>query len=496
MAPPFGSGDLTCPLRPGEQNRETERVREREDRERQRETTASCTVWTNPPLPRPLAQDEARTAAAVSSSTWTSPPPPPPALSRDLPPPPPAQEATPSEFHDADSDDQLNDPLQELFGIESKTLVKNSPTSPRKRTPIRAMAIMASPPAALTPPPLPDTGEAALSSSASSRPRTRSTTPTTKTTPGETPKTEQPARRGPLQAGAARAISAEPALTLATAPHGPVPDEAQTARRQLDPEIPVLPVLPKAPRDPQLHDSGELEQHTAAADSALHGKADDKESLGDSPERQARDAELDSISWAILEPLPPGWQMGDMARSRRLHPFLDVFDDDPAADDPEPEQDYHEDEEAGTCDASVLPVPFHFDTGEIPGRSGSPAAEHDLNAADDAPPSPVGPPPTLSAQQRARLHALLQQRDEQGHTPFGVDDYHTDTAKWAAYSKGELPRTPKAPASSRNLDQRPTAGSRPELQKGTFSTPSTTHGGSPLPRGRGRPESTEGHNAD
>ncbi|CAE7869207.1 unnamed protein product, partial [Symbiodinium microadriaticum] len=212
-------------------------------------------------------------------------------------------------------------------------------------------------------------------------------------------------------------------------------------------------------------------------------EADDKESLGDSPERQARDAELDSISWAILEPLPPGWQMGDMARSRRLHPFLDVFDDDPAADDPEPEQDYHEDEEAGTCDASVLPVPFHFDTGEIPGRSGSPAAEHDLNAADDAPPSPVGPPPTLSAQQRARLHALLQQRDEQGHTPFGVDDYHTDTAKWAAYSKGELPRTPKAPASSRNLDQRPTAGSRPELQKGTFSTPSTTHGGSPLPRG-------------
>ncbi|CAE7632465.1 ALB3.2 [Symbiodinium microadriaticum] len=48
------------------------------------------------------------------------------------------------------------------------------------------------------------------------------------------------------------------------------------------------------------------------------------------------------------------------------------------------------------------------------------------------PPSPTGPPPSLSAQQRARLHALLQQRDEWGRAPYNLDAYSTDQEKWQA----------------------------------------------------------------
>ena len=49
------------------------------------------------------------------------------------------------------------------------------------------------------------------------------------------------------------------------------------------------------------------------------------------------------------------------------------------------------------------------------------------------PPSPTGPPPSLNAQQRARLHALLQQRDEWGQVPYNLDAYGTDQEKWQAY---------------------------------------------------------------
>ena len=79
-----------------------------------------------------LARDEARTAAAMSSPTTTSPPPPPPS-------PPPHE--------DNELDVTLEDPLKQIFVITSRSTGAASP----RRTPVRAMA---SPPAALTPPPL------------------------------------------------------------------------------------------------------------------------------------------------------------------------------------------------------------------------------------------------------------------------------------------------------------------------------------------------------
>ena len=54
-------------------------------------------------------------------------------------------------------------------------------------------------------------------------------------------------------------------------------------------------------------------------------------------------------------------------------------------------------------------------------------------AASAAPPSPTGPPPTLTAQQRARLHELLQQRDAQGRVTYQLDKYTTNASMWAAY---------------------------------------------------------------
>ena len=54
-------------------------------------------------------------------------------------------------------------------------------------------------------------------------------------------------------------------------------------------------------------------------------------------------------------------------------------------------------------------------------------------AASAAPPSPTGPPPTLTAQQRARLDELLQQRDAQGRVTYQLDKYTTNASMWAAY---------------------------------------------------------------
>ena len=50
---------------------------------------------------------------------------------------------------------------------------------------------------------------------------------------------------------------------------------------------------------------------------------------------------------------------------------------------------------------------------------------------------PVGPPPQLSAQQKARLQALLKQRDEYGRAPFGLDEFNTDAEMWAAYRRSQ-----------------------------------------------------------
>ena len=49
-----------------------------------------------------------------------------------------------------------------------------------------------------------------------------------------------------------------------------------------------------------------------------------------------------------------------------------------------------------------------------------------------APSSPTGPPPKLTESQRTRPHQLLQERDDQGNVPFGLDAYDTDEEKWRA----------------------------------------------------------------
>ena len=73
-------------------------------------------------------------------------------------------------------------------------------------------------------------------------------------------------------------------------------------------------------------------------------------------------------------------------------------------------------------------------SGEEPEVSDDEQAVPDAAASRAAaPPLPEGPPPTLSEQQRARLHQLLQQRDDQGRVPYGVDELPTDAARWQAY---------------------------------------------------------------
>ena len=68
--------------------------------------------------------------------------------------------------------------------------------------------------------------------------------------------------------------------------------------------------------------------------------------------------------------------------------------------------------------------------GADPDRPMSPYSEESEGGDTGVnPPSPTGPPPSLSAQQRARLHALLQQRDEWGQAPYNLDAYSTDQEK-------------------------------------------------------------------
>ena len=110
---------------------------------------------------------------------------------------------------------------------------------------------------------------------------------------------------------------------------------------------------------------------------------------------------------ALLEPLPPGWTAEPKAWNRGLHPNSDVFEDNFDMDMPSEEV-----------------------TGENPDNDST-------QASGMAPPSPVGPPPQLSAQQKARLQALLKQRDEHGRAPFGLDEFNTDAEMWAAYRRSQ-----------------------------------------------------------
>ena len=108
---------------------------------------------------------------------------------------------------------------------------------------------------------------------------------------------------------------------------------------------------------------------------------------------------------ALLEPLPPGWTAESKALNRGLHPDSDVFEDD-------------------------LDMPNEEETGEDPDNGHN-------QASSMAPPSPVGPPPQLRAEQKARLQALLKQRDEHGRAPFGLDEFSTDAEMWAAYRRSQ-----------------------------------------------------------
>ena len=69
----------------------------------------------------------------------------------------------------------------------------------------------------------------------------------------------------------------------------------------------------------------------------------------------------------------------------------------------------------------------------------APDARQDAEeCANLAPPRPAGPPPKLTEQQRARLHELLQLRDAEGNNPYNLEEFGTDSEKWAAYRKATI----------------------------------------------------------
>ena len=132
--------------------------------------------------------------------------------------------------------------------------------------------------------------------------------------------------------------------------------------------------------------------------------------------------------------------------SLRLHPNSDVFEDNFDMDMPSEEV-----------------------TGENPDNDST-------QTSGMAPPSPVGPPPQLSAQQKARLQALLKQRDEYGRAPFGLDEFNTDAEMWAAYRRSQKAsyreyRKRERVAGTWTKDQQ--RGGHPKGQR-TLATSSTT----------------------
>ena len=88
---------------------------------------------------------------------------------------------------------------------------------------------------------------------------------------------------------------------------------------------------------------------------------------------------------ALLEPLPPGWT----AEPKAWNPDSEVFEDNFDMD-----------------------MPSEEETGENPDNDST-------QASGMAPPSPVGPPPQLSAQH------------------FGLDEFNTDAEMWAAYRRSQ-----------------------------------------------------------
>ena len=410
---------------------------------------------------------------------------------------------------DAVSNELLEDPLQQLFGISGTERRR----SPPLRTPMRALA---SPPAALTPPPLAPESKPSVPSS-SSKPGSPTSTLARPPTEKESPPPREPewvlpsleqgssssTRRGriirgisPLEAGAARAI---PAPAVKATPN---------AASELlgDPCQPRLPdsALPDRPGEPRRYDSAlPLHQWESSQQSQQPQLQSGRDSSGEQTDQgitpmQDGASVLDGADVDIrvlLEPLPPGWHTSGNFEWG-LHPSLDVFEDDSKQPgDNSPELDYNPDalDSIGAWEKCTDPEPPHTTASECKvqpmtsgtdpeqpikdevdfSREGSPAPPGNTEACDNGvalpvlppsptaatetladiagaipdhpmsphseasevdntgenPPSPTGPPPSLSAQQRARLHALLQQRDEWGQAPYNLDAYCTVPTK-------------------------------------------------------------------
>ena len=207
-----------------------------------------------------------------------------------------------------------------------------------------------------------------------------------------------------------------------------------------------------------------------------------------------QEEELPQDVWTLLQPLPPGWHW-DQGFTQGLHPSTDVFDDPPDGmqslsdvfgDYPE---EYHNSQHAENNEAcekgeSSLPQPEEdFDTEEIHADQGqSPNAEVPL---------PAGTPPQLTPQQRARLHALLRQRDADGKVPgpYDLGKYAGDAAAWARLQEsheGQLPCLPQKKQSRGDMGERRCQGmgspstSTPSSKQRTFAA--TTEAATSGPR--------------
>ena len=346
--------------------------------------------------------------------------------------------------HHGDTDDLtediLADPLQELFGIGGGT--GETPPKPRdRRTPVRAFA---SPPADLVPPPpVPKqtlTAGNAPEPATCSRPSPTSSTTTTlevKEKPAEAATTPEPEWvlpppvrpksriiRGlsPIEAGAAPAIPAytPPSLTTTrTAVPAQIPDATETEYTGEGPQTSGV-------EEEACNDDNDLDQ----------------------------DMSQQSV-WALLQPLPPGWHK-DFNFSQGLHPYIDVFEDpleeQPLCPDVKGElpcgtSDSYDHRGTQACEkGDVQPQPDgvpHSDPPSSPGPESMQEEENDEeqgnppsgceNGAAGEVPSPAGTPSQITAQQKARLHALLRERDPEGRVPYNLDQYVGDAAKWTAY---------------------------------------------------------------
>ena len=405
-----------------------------------------------------LARDDVDTKAALSSPTGTSPPNPP--LTRPLrssrersggdivmrPPPPPPPHDTKADgqhrrtdltdnkqgkppYDHLDDDETMSekllmDPLHELFGIEKTTVTSGNAPEPSSSSSSRP----------------------ALLPKATESPTKRRVEKEHKEEPKEEPdwilpppvkKPKSGITRGldPIEAGAAPAIPAKsPPFSTPTSTRSAADvehntnasDRSATANHTTEAAMP-----------------GEsLASHKSMPEShltATYGNPD-AANLTDEQGNTANDEEEAPPQdvWTLLQPLPPGWHW-DQSFTQGLHPSTDVFDDPPDGVQSLSDvfkhypEEYHtsqsaENDKACEKGESSLPQPEEdFNTEEIHADRGQ--------SPNDEVPLPAGTPPQLTPQQRARLHALLRQRDADGKVPYDLDKYAGDAAAWTAYRK-------------------------------------------------------------